>query len=442
MVRVRAQIPIKLHLFHQLLIQQESLEAGQKEIHQWLDEAEHLLSTHTLGGGKERIGEEYNKHKTFFSRTLYYKSMLESKNKVFQNLLKTVAADKSIDTSDSAQKMKQLNDRFVYVTQQAQQWEQKLQETGRCWHNFKESDRTISEWLSKAEQLLSERHIDSKHSIETQKVFFEHVNERWMNDLVETAQELLKCLPTEEQKPIVVSVEKLQSKWRDILSRAPMHLMKLEFRLDETTFYQYIKEVDKEIHLEQQALNRNEDVDSILQRNDDYFRNQGKIVKIERCLENMKRISTAYNQQNPADSILNESHRNAEQQWELMAEKIEQMRKTLQQIPAQWDNYHQKFNEMVNWMDMVDKSLKNIVNEVNSMEEFERERVVFQVSVCNLLKLNLYIELTNILTVRNAFLFLFNNEMQLRELVVMELTFIFLFYFIDNLNIIHIKIRT
>ena len=381
LVRVRAQIPIKLHLFHQLLIQQESLEAGQKEIHQWLDDAEVVLGNLSISGGKEQAQEQLGKHKSFFSRTLYYKSMLESKNKVFHNLLKSVDTDKSIDTTDARLTMQKLNDRFTYVTQSASTWENKLHEAVRCWHNFKESEHIITDWLNQADILLSEKHIDSKQAIQTQKLFFENVNERWMNDLIQTAQELIKCLPANEQQTIIERVERLQSKWKDTLSYAPLHLIKMEFRLDESIFSQYIREIEKEIHLEQQAMNKNEDIESILKRNRDYFKGKGTIVKVEKCLENMQRIVMHYSQHKPSDSSLADSFRQAEQEWENIAERVEEMRKKLQQIPAQWDYYHEKFSEMVSWMDMVDNSLKNIIKEVNSMEEFEKERVVFQVSI-------------------------------------------------------------
>lgn len=381
LVRIRAQIPIKLHLFHQLMIQQESLEQGQKEIHQWLDEGEQLLQTLSLSGGRDEVNEQLNRHRNYFSRTLYYKSMLESKNKVFQSLIKSVAFDKTIDTSEQIERMKQLNERFAYVVQNSQQWEQRLQEAGRCWHNFKESERVISEWLNQADILLSERHIDSKQAIDTQKLFFENVNERWMNDLVQTAQDLIKSLPANEHQSIIDIVEKLQGKWKEILGTAPLHLMRLEFRLDESTFSHYMKDIEKEIHLEEQALNKNEDIDSIMQRNQDYFKNKGTIVQVERCLSNMERISKTYVQYDQKDQSLTNGFKNAEQQWERVAARIEDMRKTLQQIPTQWDFYREKFAEMVSWMDTVDDTLKSIINEVNSMEEFERERIVFQVSL-------------------------------------------------------------
>lgn len=59
----------------------------------------------------------------FFSRTLYYKSMLESKNKVFQSIVKSVDHTGGIDTEDFNLKMIQLNERFSRVVQQAQNWE-------------------------------------------------------------------------------------------------------------------------------------------------------------------------------------------------------------------------------------------------------------------------------------------------------------------------------
>jgi nesprin-1 len=63
LVRVRALIPMQLHLFHQILVQQESLEAGQFEIGHWLDEAEALLSSYSLAGGKEPVQALLDKHK-------------------------------------------------------------------------------------------------------------------------------------------------------------------------------------------------------------------------------------------------------------------------------------------------------------------------------------------------------------------------------------------
>lgn len=380
LVRIRSQIPIKLHLFHQLLAQQESLEQGQKEIHHWLDEAEQLLSTLTLTGDRDHLQGQLDKHRGFFSRTLFYRSMVESKNNVFQNLLKSVATDKILDTSDTQQKMKQLNDRFNYVSKNAEQWEQRLSTTDNCWDQFRENERIVTEWIYKAEVYLIERHIESKKVIEDRKTFFESVNERWMDDLVTSGQNLLQTLPLEEQQKVVESVENLQKRWKDTLTRAPPHLMRLQFNLDETNFNHAIKDIEKEILAEQQALNRNEDVEAILKRNQEFFRNKPTVVQIENCLENMKRIAKMHSNYDQIDTTLNTTVQNAEKQWEQVSTRVDDLRRTLQQIPAQWDSYHDKFNSMIGWMNNVDQSLKSIVNEVNTMEEFEKERLVFQVS--------------------------------------------------------------
>jgi nesprin-1 len=54
---------MQLHLFHQILVQQESLEAGQIEIGQWLDEAEAVLASHSLAGVKEPVQASLDKHR-------------------------------------------------------------------------------------------------------------------------------------------------------------------------------------------------------------------------------------------------------------------------------------------------------------------------------------------------------------------------------------------
>lgn len=381
LVRIRSQIPTKLHLFHQLLAQQESLEHGQREIHNWLNEAENLLQSLSLSGNRDQLQDQLNKHRTFFSRTHFYKSMLESKNNVFQNLLRSVANDKILDTSDIKQRMTQLNDRFNYVTQNADQWEQRLQNADSAYNIFKENERIVTEWIYKAEVFLTERHIESKQLIDERKSFFERVNQQWMNDLVSSGQNLLQTLPIEEQQKVVENVEGLQKRWEDTLQRAPQYLIHMQFNLDESTFNQAVKDIEKEIQNENQALNRNEDIESILRRNQDFFTHKRTIVNAQNHLDNMKRLAKLYADRNPNDKSLEGIVHQNERQWAQVTNRIEELQKKLHQIPVQWDIYHEKFNAMNSWMDTVDRSLKSIVQEVNTSEEFEKERLVFQVRV-------------------------------------------------------------
>lgn len=380
LVRIRSQLPIKLHLFHQLYPQQESLEQGQKEIHQWLDKAETLLQSLSLAGNRDHLQEQLNKHRSFFSRTLYYKSMVESKNNVFQNLVKIASNENVLDTSDLKQKMDQLNDRFNYVAQNAEQWEQRLHDSNNHWNAFKENERIVTEWIYKAEVYLTERHIESRTVIEERKIFFEQVNYQWMNDLLSSGQNLLKTLPLEEQQKVVDNVEGLQTRWESVLNRAPQHIVHLQFNLDETTFNQGIKDIEKEIQIEQQALNKNEDIQVISQRHQAYITSKPTIGHIERSLENMKRSAKTYAELNPNDKNLETIVNQSEQKWTSLSNNLDHLRQTLNQIPVHWQNYHEKFNAMSDWMNTVDRTLKSIVQEVNTNEEFEKERLVFQVS--------------------------------------------------------------
>lgn len=77
LVRVRALIPSQLQLFHQILVQHEALEAGQTEIAQWLDNAEGLMATLSLTGGKEAVQTNLDRHKVIeLLEVIYADSLL------------------------------------------------------------------------------------------------------------------------------------------------------------------------------------------------------------------------------------------------------------------------------------------------------------------------------------------------------------------------------
>ncbi|XP_078048160.1 muscle-specific protein 300 kDa isoform X4 [Augochlora pura] len=378
LVKVRALIPMQLHLYHQLLVQQESLEAGQKEIAAWLDEAEKMLASVDLSGGREQILSRLDRHKAFFSRTLYYRSMLESKNKVFTSMVKSVDSHADVASAEGGKTLRELNDRFDRASQAAQVWEQRLQEAVRCWTRFNESERRVSEWLTVAETTISDEHTDSRHLLEYRKEFFARANEKWIQEFANAGQDLRNVLPVEQQAPVVEAVEALRKRWTNVLTLAPLHLMGIEFRLYEITFLRHLKDLDAELNAEQQALTKNDNAETILQRNKDFFVKRGTILEVEKCLEALKKISNAYSLLKPDDQSLAEATRNAERLWEDSAQRVESLREQLKQVPQQWAAYKNKFDEMVRWMDHVDSNLRTILHEVNTLEEFETEKTIFQ----------------------------------------------------------------
>ncbi|XP_075225316.1 muscle-specific protein 300 kDa isoform X2 [Lycorma delicatula] len=378
LVRVRALIPMQLHLFHQILVQQESLEAGQIEIGQWLDSAEAFLASHSVAGGREAVQSRLDKHKGFFTRIIFYKSMLESKNKIFQNIIKSVDHSEGIDTEEFLNKMAALNDRFSAVAHQANIWEQKLQEAIRCWQNFREIERVVTDWLQTAEKLMAEKHIESRQTVENHKSVLEHVNERWIVELENAAQDLRNCLPPDQHQPVNESTKQIQEHWKEVMSFIPLHLVRLEFKLDETTFIQYIKQLEKELNTEVQAFNRNEDVNEIMTRNKDNFVSGPVVSEVKRCLSNMERISATWKGSDLEETALKDATKKCYAQWDTVSAKAKSLRDQLQEIPDQWNVYRKKFADMVKWMDAVDNSVKNILKELATAEEFEKEKAVFQ----------------------------------------------------------------
>lgn len=393
LINIRGNIPGKLHLIHQLLIQLESLEKGIEEINKWLDEAKVILQDDDdvkLASGFDSINEKLNAHKIFFSRTVYYRSMLESKNKVLQNVLSIVRPDGvNIDVSVMALKMQDLNTRFNDVIGQADRREQSLHDLQRNWNLYKDRKHILLDWLREADNMLQGSYHDTLSNIEKQQLFFRNVNEQWIQDVIASAQNLLRMVPSSERQSIIDEVDKLQKDWQRVLGQIPQHLLALDFRLEEMSFRQLCQHIEKELVLEEQALGRNEDVDSILRRHQQFFGQQNMIDRIEHSLENMQKILQTWNQRMNTTTTsssreegdgLQRTHQSVCNQWNSLSQRIAKMRETLQQIPAQWDHYRDKFHEMNKWMDLVDNTLRNIVNEVNSMEDFEKEKVIFQVS--------------------------------------------------------------
>ncbi|XP_055599835.1 muscle-specific protein 300 kDa-like [Uranotaenia lowii] len=378
LVRIRAQISLKLHLFHQLLTQQEALESGQREITTWLDEAENLLISYAFNNDSQLTKANLVKHKTFFNRTLYYKSMLESKNNVFHSILKLTNSDNSIDVSEASFKMKQLNERFTYVINNANDWEYKLQENLKAWERFEDAFQKAEQFNRQASAWQNANlPIEKQSDVETQLQFFNNADQSLMPNLEVSTEELLKYLPPNEQRILIDKIEGSQKLWGEVISKIPQHLLMLEFRMNEISFLNYISELEKELNGEEQALNCNENFEAILIRHNNFFQ-KADLQKTEKILASLEKTNIVFMETFENDSRLLTAYQKANDTWVLMCKRIENVKNILHRIPSQWNSYHQKFDEMLFWMDQVDVSLKQIVVEKETIEQFEQEKISFQ----------------------------------------------------------------
>ena len=204
-----------------------------------------------------------------------------------------------------------------------------------------------------------------------------------MQDFVQAAQDLESFMADNEKDQLSSNIKRLQEKWNDIQSFAPLHIMKVEFRLDEDTFIKYVKDIEKEISNEASNFHNNDNVGEILMQHYQYFRNNSLISKVETCLENLARLSQTFTDKMPEDLALQESYACHKDHWRTVMSRVSSLYNQWQQIPAQWKSYEDRFSQMVRWMDSIDESLARMFKGIASPKDFEAERENFQRICCD-----------------------------------------------------------
>merc|ERR1712083_1273239 len=172
LVIVRSLIPTKIQLYHHLLTQLEAIDAGEVDINMWCNEAEKLIDSFRIKGSREELQYELDKHKAFFVKTVNMQAMLQSKNNVFQSILKNTDGKEAIDTAELKARMHRLNETFADTIEVSRKTEQKLAEAMRFWLRFLDGQTNVMKWIQDAQILIAVKHIDSKENVETHKAFF------------------------------------------------------------------------------------------------------------------------------------------------------------------------------------------------------------------------------------------------------------------------------
>ncbi len=99
--------------------------SGQIEISEWLRKADSLMSSYPeVSGGMKRSQEMLDTHRNYFSKKLYYKTMLESKNKLLNGIVSAASPGEREQVEGLCQEMRDLNQDFQRIEQTAQLWEQ------------------------------------------------------------------------------------------------------------------------------------------------------------------------------------------------------------------------------------------------------------------------------------------------------------------------------
>ena len=278
--------------------------------------------------------------------------------------------------------MGKLNERFSDTIDASKQLEVRLNDAIKCWTNFLEGQNKVMKWIQEAQILIAVKHIESKENVETHKAFFVQNNDKIMQDFVQSSQDLEHYLEYNEKEQLSGNIRRLQEKWNDIQAFAPLHMMKVEFRLDEDTFLKYVKDIEKEIANEASAFHNNDNVEEILKQHNEFFKKNSLVKKVETCLENLARLSRTFIQKMPEDIALQESYTRHKDHWDTVMTRINSLFNQLQQIPEQWRSYEEKFANMVKWMDSIEECQSRMFKGTSCLEDFEREKNNFH-TICN-----------------------------------------------------------
>ena len=126
LVIVRSLIPTKIQLYHHMLTQLEALDSGEAELLAWCDAGDNLLAGFKLTGSKDHLFTELEQHRGYFNKTINIQAMLQSKNNVFQSMLKNTEGKEGIDIVDLRTRMNKLNERFANTVDTSKQVELRL----------------------------------------------------------------------------------------------------------------------------------------------------------------------------------------------------------------------------------------------------------------------------------------------------------------------------
>ncbi|KFM65655.1 Nesprin-1, partial [Stegodyphus mimosarum] len=131
-----------------------------------------------------------------------------------------------------------------------------------------------------------------------------------------------------------------------------------------------------QLNNEQQMIDSGEAGEHVLRKHNEFFSTY-RLTSVKDCLSSLKVLSEEYISCQPSDSTLRETYLKREKEWNDMNLQIQNLVSQLKKREADWTEYCQRFNELLQWMDEIEKSIKNVTHEISSSTEFETVKTKF-----------------------------------------------------------------
>ncbi|BFZ08024.1 hypothetical protein BsWGS_11063 [Bradybaena similaris] len=362
-IKLKKEIPEKIKYIKAVLPNVESLETGILDLQTWLTEGEKLIKSHKSYGSADETEKQLDRHKAYFTETTYQKSILESKNKVFQKISFAKDKLKNIDFTPVENLITSANERFQIIVTNAKELECKLEKLARLWRSLQQKQQKLKNWLDAAENVLDESQGDPEILISKHKIFFDNADHHLMSDYETSANDLLQQMSAAEHKLLSDTLGHLKERWEHILHHAPIKLFKLEFVIPENKFEQFMEIAEVALQQQQDQIKQNRNVKEALEKHKQMFHEGNLVPSCEQWLADMKFLAQHLLKLSKDEQSLEQRHWNHLQRWKKLRAIANDIFVELKQLPERWKEYHEKLGNCTGWIENTEKLLKSLQNE-------------------------------------------------------------------------------
>ncbi|KAL3874933.1 hypothetical protein ACJMK2_037885 [Sinanodonta woodiana] len=385
-VQLRKEIPERIKQVKAMLPNIESLETGILDLLAWIEKGEALLATHKLDGTQEECESRLEKHKALFSEVTYQKSILESKNKVYQKVSSIKPKLKNVNYALVDEPMEQLNERFMACVSSSKNWEKNLDNLSRLWRTHQQKQQVLENWLAQAEAVLDDTDDDRRSQLKKHKQFFTRVEDRLPQEYQRACQDILMVLEEEDRPPLTESMKHTLARWKAVTENAPVKLIKLEFSLEEDEFCKNMENAEKTVNMHNQTLARNENVKETLIKHRQMFHDGDFQKTIAKSLDTMGDLCNQLAQHDKRDHSLRELYQEHMERWKKLKTALDATLLGLKQLPERWKEYNAKLEEFGNFVQTVEGLIQDLQKENLTSDEYKELQSKFQKSMRNMNK--------------------------------------------------------
>ena len=225
-------------------------------------------------------------------------------------------------------------------------WEKKFSLHSQLWKEFDQRLKGLERWIEQAQQVVQEKDEDYVYLIEKHKNFFQLLDEEIFHGFISAGRELLRQRDGEEEEEgeeIQRVMGHLQSQWKTIVGDAPLRLLRLQFERLEHLIRKELKQAEGELNeelklLEEQQQQRTNGAE-ILRRHHEYFQWNHFQPTID---THLKQLLTIVEELHSKDTSIDERARQLKNDWTQMQSRIGNVKRKLQTIPKQWQEFEEK----------------------------------------------------------------------------------------------------